>query len=110
MSLRTIYSGGIDVKLAEARTSGNDSILTTNLTNITTQMTAAANSGKKNFVVNIGVTYQPADLRLKGDLWEAYKSGIQAALAAQDIMMNEVAVSLNTSDQLNTSIDLTFSF
>lgn len=110
MSLRTTYSGALDAKLAEARDSGYDAVLVTNLAAITAAMTAAANAGKKKFTVNFSVSYQPADLRLLGPLWEAYKTGVIQALASEDLMVNEVVVVLNTSDQLNTSIDLKFTF
>lgn len=43
-----------------------------------------------------------------GPLWPAFQSGMYAALYSQDIMENEVVVSLNTSDQLATSVDLVF--
>jgi cytochrome c553 len=45
-----------------------------------------------------------------GPLWPAYRSGILAALYYQDIMENEVTVNLNTSDQINTAVDLIFHF
>lgn len=110
MSLRTTYTGALDTKLAEARDAGSDSILVTNLAAITSAITAAANAGKKKFTVNIAVTYQPADIRALGLLWEAYKTGVVQALASEDVMMNEVVVKLNTSDQLSTSLDLNFQF
>jgi hypothetical protein len=73
-------------------------------------MAAAAARGQKKFTVNYSVSYQPADLRLLGPLWEAYKTGVLQALAAEDLMGNEVTVSLNTADTLATSIDLKFQF
>jgi hypothetical protein len=73
-------------------------------------MTAAANSGIREFTFNAGATFQPVDLRLEGALWEAHKSGILQALAEEDIMGNEVTIELNTSDQQSTSIDINFSF
>jgi hypothetical protein len=110
MSLRTTYTGAIDAKLAEARADGKDWVLTDNLAGITSGLTAAANKGQRKFTLNFAVTYQPADLRLLGPLWYAYQSGIIEGLAAQDIMVNECVVKLNTSDMLSTSIDLAFSF
>lgn len=110
MSLRTDYTGALDSKLAEARASGRTAIVTTNLTAIGTAMTAAANKGQKSFTYNFSVSYQPADLRLLGPLWEAYKTGIIQGMAEEDIMANEITISLNTSDQLNTSVDIKFQF
>jgi hypothetical protein len=108
MSLRTTYTGALDSKLAEARAAGSTAILTTNLVSLTAAMTAAANAGKKVFTYNFSVSYQPADLRALGFLWHAYRTGVTQALASEDLMLNEVSISLNTSDQLSTSVDLKF--
>lgn len=110
MSLRTSYSGALDSKLAEARTSGRDFIIVTNLASITSSMAASAAKGTTKFTVTLSVSYQPADLRLLGPLWYAYQSGVLEGLAQQDIMGNEVVVALNVSDNISTSIDLKFSF
>lgn len=110
MSLRTNYTGALDTKLAEARTSGRDNVLVTNLALLTTAMTNAANQGKKSFTYSLTTSYQTADLRLLGPLWLAYQSGVQEALASQDIMNNEVTVTLNKSDDLATFVDLAFTF
>jgi len=110
MTLRTSYSGSLNTKLAEARQAGNDLIAVTNLAAITTAMGTAAGRGQRTFTVNLAVSYQPADLRALGPLWSAFQSGVYAAIYGQDIMENEVVVALNTSDQLNTSIDLNFTF
>lgn len=110
MSLRTSYTGSLNTKLAEARTQGLTFISTTNLAQITSDMATQASHGNKKFTLNYGVSYQATDLRLLGPLWEAFKTGIEQGLAAEDIMGNEVTVVLNTSDQLNTSIDLRFQF
>jgi hypothetical protein len=111
MSLRTAYTGSLSSALVAARTAGRLFIVDpTNLTALQNAMVIAANSGKTQFTYNHGVTYQPADLRLLGALWEAYQTGVLQGLAEQDIMFNEVEVNLNTSDQQQTSIDLVFSF
>lgn len=110
MSLRTDYTGNYDVKVAEARAAGRTSILTDNLATITAAMATAATAGKSTFTVTITVGYQPQDIRTAGNLWYAYKSGIEEALSSEDIMSNEVTVSLNTSDQVTTQVDLDFTF
>lgn len=110
MSFRTTYTGALDTKLAEARAAGNTFITTTNAAAITTGLTDAANKGQKKFTLNYSVSYQPSDLRLLGPLWEAFKTGVEQGLAAQDIMGNEVVVALNTADNLATSVDLKFAF
>lgn len=110
MSLRTTFTGALDAKLASARDAGSDSVLVTNLAAISAAITAAANAGKKKFIVNIPVTFQPADIRALGLLWFAYQTGVIQALASEDIMVNEAQVVLNVADQLATSIDLKFQF
>ena len=110
MSFRTTYTGALDTKLAEARAAGNTLIVTTNAAAITVGLTDAANKGQKKFTLNYSVSYQPADLRLLGPLWEAFKTGLLQGLATQDIMGNEVTVALNTTDNLATSVDLKFTF
>ena len=45
-----------------------------------------------------------------GPLWPAYQSGIYSALFSQDIMENEVTVSLNLNDLVTTSVNLNFTF
>jgi len=110
MSLRTTYTGALDTKLAEARDAGRTWVLTTNLADITTEMTSAANSGIKEFTYTQGATYQTADLKLLGCLWEAHKTGILQGLAEEDLMGNEVTVSLNTADLATVKIDLKFKF
>jgi hypothetical protein len=110
MSLRLTYTGALDTKLAQARAAGSDFVAVDNLAAITTGLSSAVAKGQKKFKLNYTVSFQPADLRLLGPLWEAFKSGVEQGLAVQDIMGNEVVVTLNTSDQLSTSIDLSFSF
>ena len=110
MSLRTIYTGAIDTKLAEARAAGRTFVLTTNLADITTAMTNAANSGIKDFTYTEAVAFQPADIRLEGCLFEAFKTGVLQGLAEEDLMGNEVTVTLNISDATTTRIDIAFKF
>ena len=110
MSLRTDYTGSMDAKLAQARQAGHDFIKVTNLAQIVTDMAAAAAQGKKIFTLNYGASFQPEDLRLEGPLWDAYQSGISEGLTSEDIMQGEVAIALNTSDTVSTSIDLNFTF
>ncbi len=110
MSLRTDYTGALDTKLAEARAAGRTWVLTTNIAALTTALTSAADSGIKEFTFTEGATFQTADLKLLGCLWEAHKTGIEQGLAEEDIMGNEAAVSLNTNDAAITQIDIKFTF
>jgi len=110
MSLRTDFTGAFDTKLAEARAAGLTFVTTTNLAAITAGMAVAAGQGKKQFTLNYSVSYQPSDLRLLGDLWRAFQTGITQGFASEDLMINEVTVKLNTADSLSTSVDLAFDF
>lgn len=110
MSLRTNYTGVLDSKLSEARAAGNTFIVTTNLASITSDMAIEAGKGKKSFTLSYSVSYQTDDLRLKGPLWEAFKSGISQGLSSEDIMGNETVIALDDSDTSITRIKLTFSF
>jgi hypothetical protein len=109
MALRDTYRTALDAKLIEARDAGATWVTVTNLTVITTAMTNAAAQGKVSFTVTLPVTYQASDLRLNGKLLDAFKTGIYAALSAQNIMRNEVVANLNLGDQLTTQMDLVFS-
>ena len=110
MSLRTDYTGAYDTKLAEARAAGRDNVLVTNLAAITSAMATAATAGNSTFTVTVTVGYQPQDIRTAGNLWSAFKSGMEEALSSEDIMSNEVSVTLNTSDSIATQVDLNFTF
>jgi hypothetical protein len=110
MSLRTTFTGAYDTKVAQARQAGYDAILTTNLVALTAAMTGAANQGLSAFDYDYTASYQPTDLRLQGNLWEAYKTGTMQALASENIMFNEVTVSLDLSDSINTVVVLSFVF
>jgi hypothetical protein len=110
MSLRTTYTGAYDTKVAQARQAGYDAILVTNLVTLTTAMTNAANKGLSTFTYDYVASYQSTDLRLQGNLWEAYKTGTLQALASENIMFNEVSVSLDLSDSIDTLVVLSFVF
>ena len=110
MSLRTDYTGSLDTKLAEARTTGRSSVLVDNLAYIQSEMAAASAKGLKKFTVTISIGYQPQDIRVGGNLWSAYQSGIQEALYSEDLMNNDVSIELNTTDTVETKADLVFTF
>jgi secreted protein with Ig-like and vWFA domain len=110
MSLRTDYSGALDVALAAARTAGYQQVTVTGNATISSALITAAGKGQKSFTVNLTLSYDPADLRLEGPKWEAYKSGMAEGLAENDIMSNEYTITLNTSDSVSTSVDIIFSF
>lgn len=75
------------------------------------QSNAAA--GLKTFTVNVPSTYNPSALRgNKGNnlILKAYFAGISQGLAAQEIYNYQCTPVLNTSDTVNTSVDLNFTF
>lgn len=80
---------------------------------ITAGLQTNAQAGLKVFTVTIPTTYLPAALRgNKGVnlILRAYLSGITEQLSNQLIYDFECTPTLNTSDTVNTSIDLNFSF
>jgi hypothetical protein len=115
MSLRTDYTGTLDTKLAEAITEGRKIVIDENnepnpVAALSTALAAAANKGQKEFTYTASVGYQPEDLRQLGPLWMAFKTGVVQGLAEQQILETEFTVELNTSDQLATKVDITFTF
>lgn len=80
---------------------------------ISTGLQTNAANGLKKFTVTIPVTYNPSNLRAnKGDnlVLKAFLSGVVEALSQQDIYNFECEPTLNTSDTVNTSVDLNFTF
>ena len=74
---------------------------------------ANAANGLKTFTVTIPVTYNPSNLRAnKGNnlVLKAFLSGVVEALSQQNIYDFECTPTLNTSDTVNTSVDLNFTF
>lgn len=69
--------------------------------------------GLKTFTVNVPVTYNPAALRgNKGNnlILKAFLSGVTEQLSNQLIYDYECNPTLNTSDTVDTSLDLNFTF
>jgi len=112
MSLKTDYlngSTGFYEQMDDVFTQG-EGWITTNLAAISTALQTNAAKGQKIFTVNLAVAFEPTNLRLLGPHWKSFQSGVQSGLAAQQIYNYEVVVDLNTSDSMNTSIDLKFTF
>jgi hypothetical protein len=112
MSLKTDYldgANGFTTKMANVFIQG-ESLITTNLAVLTTQLRTFSAQGVKKFTVNLTGVFEPQNLRLKGVHMNTYFAGIKAGLMAQDIYDYEVTVALNTADTINTSVDLTFTF
>ena len=73
----------------------------------------AASKGLKKFTVTVPVTFNPAALRgNKGDnlILKSFLSGVTEALSTGLIYDFECTPTLNTSDTVDTSLDLNFSF
>jgi hypothetical protein len=80
---------------------------------ITAGLQANAALGLTTFTVTIPVTYNPAALRgNKGNnlILKAFLSGVSEALSVQLIYGFECVPALNTTDTVNTYIDLNFTF
>jgi hypothetical protein len=109
MTLRSDYGGALDTALLTAKAAGV-TLITTNLATISTEMQNAAAQGKKTFTVTLVVSFQPDDLKLEGNLWSAYSSGVESQLIAEEVYSNEVSVTLNVSDTNQLQLDLNFTF
>ena len=112
MSLKTDYidgATGFTQKMADAAAAGAQWV-TDNSANITSKLQENAAKGLKKFTVTLVVTFEPNNLRLKGTHWESFRSGVLGALIAEDIYEYECNPVLNTSDNIETKIDLVFDF
>jgi hypothetical protein len=112
MSLRTDYfdgSTGVQTAIATAVTAGS-TFVTTNLATLSSGLQAAAAQGKTTFIINVTTTYQTSVLRMNTVILDAYLAGISQGLAGQNIYEFECTPTLNTSDNMTTSIDFTFNF
>ena len=112
MSLKTDFldgANGFTMQMADVFAQG-EAFIALNLASITTQLQDNAGKGLKKFKITLLSPFEPANLRLKGLHMNTYFSGILAALLAEDIYTYEVAISLNTSDTIDTKIDLDFTF
>ena len=110
MTLREDYSGALDTALEAARLAGYTQVTSGSAATISAALIVAAGKGQKTFTVTVVLSYDPADLRLEGPKWDAFKSGVSQGLGAGDIMVNEYTIKLNTDDSVSTSMDLDFTF
>jgi hypothetical protein len=109
MTLRSDYGAALSAAFIAAKDAGI-SLITTNLAAISSDMQTAAAKGLKDFIITLTTSFQPDDLKLEQDLWEAYVSGILFQLASEELFGNEVSISLNTSDNQQLKVDLNFTF
>ncbi len=116
MSLRDEYfegATGLMQKMQDAHDAGVLLVTTGQNAAIVAGLQSAAAQGLKKFTVTVPVTYQPASLRgNKGDnlILKAFLSGMSEALSVGLIYDFECELKLNTTDTVDTKIDLNFSF
>lgn len=112
MTLKTDFfdgASGYNQQMADVFAAG-ESFVSTNLSTLTAELQSNAAKGLQSFKVTIPTTFEPQNLRLKGNHLKCYFSGIQAALAAEDIYSHECSLSLNTDDTMETKVDFLFNF
>jgi len=112
MSLKTDYlqgANGFTAQMADVFAQGQAYVIA-NLATLTTELQTNAAKGVKSFKVTLLSPFEPSNLRLKGLHMQTYFSGISAGLMAQEIYNYEVTIALNTSDNVDTKVDLNFSF
>lgn len=116
MSLKTDFfdgATGLQTQCNNAFDAGVTFVTVTNLSAISAALISAAAAGNTKFTVNLATTYLPSTLRgNKGNnlILKAYLAGIQDGLAQQDVYNYECTPALNTSDSIDTTIDLNFNF
>lgn len=116
MSLKTDFfdgATGLQSKCNDAFDAGVTFVTVTNLATISAALIAAAAAGNTKFTTTIVTSYNPATLRgNKGNnlILKAYLAGVQQGLADQDVYSYECTPTLNTSDTVDTKIDLNFNF
>lgn len=110
MSLKTDYldgANGFTQKMAAVYAAGQQFVVD-NRAGLQAELESNAAKGVRKFTVSLLTTFEPDFLRLNGDHQKTYFSGIRDGLLGEEIYEHEVAISLNVSDQVNTSIDLKF--
>jgi hypothetical protein len=116
MSLRDSFfegSTGLMQKMKDAHDAGVSLVSDGQYAAITTGLQANAALGLKKFTITVPVSYNPAALRgNKGDnlILKSFLSGITEALSVEFIYDFECTPALNTSDTVNTQVDLNFTF
>ena len=112
MSLKTDYldgANGFTEKMAAVFAAGQQFVVD-NRAGIQAELESNAARGNKTFTVTLLTAFEPDYLRLTGNHMNTYFSGIRSGLLAEEIYVQEVTISLNTSDQVDTSINLVFTF
>ena len=102
-ALTTAYDAGVAYIGTEAAPG-------TVYSDISAGLAAAAAMGKEDFTVTTTVAHAPSTLRLLGKYWDAFETGVLAALAAEGIYGYEISLALNTTDATDTQIDFKFTF
>lgn len=111
MSLKTDYldgANGFTQKMATVFAAGQQFVVD-NRAGLQAELETNAAKGNKTFTVTLLTAFEPEFLRLKGNHMSTYFSGIRAGLLTEEIYEHEVTIALNTSDQVDTYVDLKFS-
>lgn len=110
MSLKTDFLDGVNgltQKMATVFAAGEQWVVD-NRAGIQAGLEANAAKGLSSFTITLLVVFEPDFLRLEGNHMNTFFSGIRSGLLAEEIYEHEVAINLNTSDQVDTSVDLVF--
>ena len=110
MSLKTDYldgANGFTQKMATVFAAGQQ-FVTDNRAAIQADLETNAAQGNKTFTVKYLTAFEPVNLRLQGNHMKTYFSGIRAGLLSEEIYEQEVVITLDTSDQTDTYVQLAF--
>jgi len=110
MSLKTDYldgANGFTQQMAGVYAAGAQFVVD-NRAAIQASLESNAAQGNKTFTLSLLTVFEPVNLRLEGNHMNTYFSGIRSGLLAEEIYQHEVAITLNTSDQTDTYVDLAF--
>lgn len=111
MSLKTDYldgANGFTQKMATVFAAGEQFVVD-NRAAIQADLESNAAQGNKAFTTSYLTAFEPTYLRLEGNHMNTYFSGIRSGLLAEELYEHEVVITLNTSDQTDTYVDLKFS-
>lgn len=110
MSLKTDFLDGVSglsQKMAAVFAAGAQFVVD-NRAALQAELETSASKGLRSFTVTLLVAFEPDYLRLEGAHMNTFFSGIKSGLLAEEIYEHEVSLELNTSDQVDTSIDFVF--
>ena len=120
MSLRDVYysgSTGLQQKEQDAFNAGEALIGTQSgegqYDTISSGLQNNAAMGLTKFTITVPVSFNPSALRSAGGnnlIWKSFVAGVMSGLASQSVFNFQCTATLNTTDTVNTSVDLNFQF